>query len=187
MNLRHDHIYLRAVEPSDASLLLMWENNPQNWKISGTEIPFSLHAIHEFIANGQDFRRTGQLRLMICLNEGGLAIGCVDLYDGDFKNRRAGLGILIGSDTFRGKGYGSEAIELTKDYAAKIFDFHPVYCLVDEDNFASIKLFEKSGFEKSGVLKDWFCFENKWRNVIQFQFVYDSPSHESLTKFSIEP
>ena len=59
---------LRAVEPADAELLYMWENDPAVWAVSGTTEPFSREQIERFISRqleGGDLLRTGELRLMI--------------------------------------------------------------------------------------------------------------------------
>ena len=53
MRLRGQKVRLRPVEKDDATRLLLWENNPQHWKVSGTEVPFSLNAILEYIAQAQ--------------------------------------------------------------------------------------------------------------------------------------
>lgn len=185
MHLRNEHIYLRAVEPADATMLMVWENSPENWKVSGTEIPFSLHAIELFIEQAQEFRKTGQLRLMICLNENDKTIGCVDLYEADFKNRRAGIGILIGSAEYRQKGHAKATVELVKKYAAKVFDFHQLHCLIDEDNAASLTVFESTGFERIGILKDWYFTEGKWRNVVQLQAILTTSAQVHLTNKQI--
>ena len=57
--LKGESIYLRAVEKEDASTLFIWENNPSNWKISNTEIPFSMHSIHQLIE--QQYTQLGGL------------------------------------------------------------------------------------------------------------------------------
>ena len=95
-----DRIFLRMVEPHDATKLLLWENNPDNWKVTDTEVPFSIHAIQALIEQQQQIRTTGQMRMMICLNDPTQeSVGAIDLYDVDFKNRNASVGILIGEKT----------------------------------------------------------------------------------------
>lgn len=69
---------LRAVEPADAELLYMWENDPAVWAVSGTTEPFSREQIERFISRqleGGDLLRTGQLRLMIEVPEPAGAAG----------------------------------------------------------------------------------------------------------------
>ncbi|MEN9400629.1 MAG: hypothetical protein RL632_1732, partial [Bacteroidota bacterium] len=64
--LKGDKVFLRAVEPADATLLMLWENDTENWKVTDTEVPFSLHGIMQLIDQQQDLRATGQLRFVIC-------------------------------------------------------------------------------------------------------------------------
>ena len=67
--LKGKTVFLRPVEPADATKLMVWENNPAHWKVTDTEVPFSMHAILQLIEQQQHIRSTGQLRLIICLNE----------------------------------------------------------------------------------------------------------------------
>ena len=66
--LKGKTIYLRSVEEDDATTLFMWENNPENWKVSNTEVPFSMTAIHELIEQQSNIRNSGQARFIICEN-----------------------------------------------------------------------------------------------------------------------
>lgn len=97
--LRSENIFLRSVEATDATRIMLWENNPAHWKVTDTEVPFSMTGIMQLIEQQQHFRSTGQLRLMICLTSNEEAIGTIDLYDADFKNGNAAVGILIGEDS----------------------------------------------------------------------------------------
>ena len=164
-----ESIFLRPVEPSDATVLMLWENDPQNWKVTDTEVPFSLHGIMQLIEQQQHIRSTGQLRFMICLKKEGAAVGSIDLYDADFKNRRAAVGILIGESNERGKGYAAESLGLVADYARDVLDMHNLYCSVQSDNSSSLKLFDKAGFERVGARKEWFFRKGEWLDEIIFQ------------------
>ena len=162
-------IYLRPVEPEDASLLVIWENNPENWRVSGTEAPFSYHAIREYISSIQSFRESKELRLMICMKDSNRPIGTLDLFDANFKHGRAHIGILIADESERGNGFAKEAIQLLITYASKYLDFHNLSANVLEDNIASIKVFEASGFELVGVRKEWFKDKSKRVNERIYQ------------------
>ncbi len=169
MDLRGKLIYLRAVEKEDASKILLWENNTQHWKVSGTEIPFSLFAINEYIEQAQNIRSHGQLRLIICLLEHDEPIGTLDLYNADFKNRRASIGILIADQIHQNKGYALEALTLIDDYAVKFLDLHNISCSIHSDNINSIRLFEKAGYTFIGLRKDWFWVDNTWIDELIYQ------------------
>ena len=53
-----------------------------------------------------------------------LAIGLIDLFDFDAKNKRAGVGIIIQNEVDRNSGYGKEALGLMIDYCFKQLQLH---------------------------------------------------------------
>jgi diamine N-acetyltransferase len=169
MMLKGKNIFLRAVEPADATKLMLWENNPKHWKVTDTEVPFSLHGIQQLIEQQQHVRSTGQLRLMICVNETEEAIGAIDLYDADFRHGKAAVGILIGDEADRNKGFAFESLGLLIDYTRDFLALHNLYCSVQADNLESLRLFEKSGFERIGVRKEWFYIKGERIDEICFQ------------------
>lgn len=167
--LRSQNIFLRSVETSDATRLMLWENNPEHWKVTDTEIPFSMSAIMQLIEQQQQYRTHGQLRLMICLNTSEEAIGAIDLYDTDFKNGNAAVGILIGEHSERGKGYARESLELLVTYARDLLALHNLSCSIQADNEESLRLFESIGFQKIGVKKEWFLYKGQRIDEISYQ------------------
>jgi diamine N-acetyltransferase len=170
LKMKSIHIKLRAVEPLDAALMYEWENERSNWYVSGTTAPMPLFLIEEFTkAENQDVQITKQLRLIIELNETAHTVGYVDLFDVDFINRKAGVGILIGDTNQRNKGFAKEAIALLKQYAKEVLHLHQLYCNIHSGNKNSIKLFEKSGFEKSGLLKKWTLKNEYYEDVLVMQ------------------
>ena len=93
--LKGKQIYLRTIEPSDADIILKWENNPENWKVSNTLVPFSKKLIEDYVNSAQDIYAIKQLRFIICLLNTDKAIGTIDLFDFDPYHQKVGLGILI--------------------------------------------------------------------------------------------
>ncbi len=165
-----ERINLRMVEPKDATMLLLWENNPENWKVTDTEVPFSLHAIQLLIEQQQQIRTTGQLRMMICLNDSSQdPVGAIDLYDVDFRNKNASVGILIGEKQNRGKGYAKDALKLMIKYAHNNLSLYNLVCSIHATNEESIHLFESIGFQKVGCRKEWFANKNKRVDEILYQ------------------
>ena len=163
-------VYLRMVEPTDALNLLQWENDPENWKVTDTEIPFSLHGIHQLIEQQQQFRSTGQLRFIICLVDTNESVGTVDLYDADFKHGNAFVGILIACKHDRGKGYAKEALKLLIEYVGTTFGFINLAASIQETNVSSAQLFKSVGFVQVGRRTNWFKGPNGQRvNELNFQ------------------
>lgn len=167
--LKGNSIYLRAVEKEDASTLFIWENNPTNWKVSNTEIPFSMHTIHQLIEQQSNIRNSGQLRMIICLIENDFPIGAVDLYDVSFRHGFASLGILIAEEKERRKGFAKECMELMIEYTRDILDFSNLQCSIHHDNEASINFFEQLGFKLCGTKKNWLLYKGKRINEVNYQ------------------
>ncbi len=156
--LEDDVIQLRALEKSDVDALFLWENNPEHWKVSHTISPYSRQALSLYIESAGDIYSDKQLRLIICRKEDQKALGCLDLFDCDFKNKRAGIGILIADKIDRGKGVASRCLSLTLNYCREVLGLHQVYCNILADNAESLQLFKKFGFEKIGLKKEWTHF-----------------------------
>jgi len=171
LTLRGNKVYLRALEPEDLDFILKVENSEEFWEISATRVPYSRYLIKKYLQNShRDIYEVKQLRLMICDLEKN-PIGLIDVFDLEPKDRRAALGILIVNESERGKGYGAEVLTLICNYCFTHLDLHQVYANVNEDNLASIKLFEKNKFEKVGVKKDWINAGGKFKNEILYQLI----------------
>lgn len=167
MFIKGQHIYLRALEPYDVDVLYKWENNRQIWHVSNTQTPFSRYVLEQFLVNAhEDIYTNKQLRLIISENNSESAVGAIDLFDFDPYHLRAGIGILI-AEEFRNKGFAYEALALLKDYAFNTLLLKQLYCNVTVSAPASLQLFEKTGFEKIGLKKQWNRvsateFEDEW-------------------------
>ena len=172
-SLKGEKVYLRALEPSDLDFLYQLENSTEVWEVSGTTAPYSKQVLEMYLDNvHRDIYEVKQLRLCICaLN--GTVVGLIDLFDFDPKNRKAGIGVVIASKDHRNNGFGSEALELVCGYSRVTLEMHQVYCNILEDNQPSIHLFEKLGFEKIGVKKDWILSEGTYKNEILYQKIFN--------------
>ena len=155
VNLRGEHIYLRALEPEDLEFIYRIENDTSLWELSDTQTPYSRFLIKQYLENAQqDIFEAKQLRLAINTLEN-TTIGLIDVFDFDIKNKRAGIGILIENEVNRNQGYGREALKLLVNYCFEVLHLHQVYANISENNIASLKLFETDGFKIIGLKKDW--------------------------------
>lgn len=64
--------------------------------------------------------------------------------------RSAMLGIMIGDERFRGRGYGGEAISLLLDYGFNLLNLHSVMLGVFAFNTPAIRCYQKVGFREIG-------------------------------------
>lgn len=171
VTLKGKYVYLRALEPEDLDFVFEIENDEDIWELSNTIVPFSKYVIKKYLENAhKDIFETKQLRLVISDKEDN-PLGLIDIFDFDFINKRAGIGILIKEQVNRGKGYGLESLQLLVKYSFEKLYLHQLYCNISEDNKASIKLFEKVGFEQVGLKKDWNIINGEFKNEYLYQLV----------------
>ncbi|MDE5579489.1 MAG: GNAT family N-acetyltransferase [Alistipes sp.] len=173
MMLEGRAVRLRAVEPADVETMYRWENDPEVWRVSGTLAPFSRHVLMNFVEQQRyDLYRTQQLRLII-ENREGTAVGTLDLFELDPRNRRAGVGILIYERSQRGRGYATDALEVLERYARETLGLHQLWCDVAAENEASLHLFERAGFVRTGCKRDWTLTPEGYRDLLTLQLIMD--------------
>ena len=154
MKLKGEHIYLRALEPTDLGVIYHWENNPAIWKVSNTLAPFSKFVLEQYLVNAhEDIFTTKQIRLMVCLIDN-TPVGTIELFDLDIHNSRVGIGIMI-DETVENKGYATQALNLLLNYCFDILLVKQVYCNISVSNGKSMHLFKKLGFTEIGLKKQW--------------------------------
>lgn len=162
-----DRIELRAPEPGDLAFLIKMENDRNNWWVSGTLSPWSHYTLKKYLENsGQDIAITGQQRYVVISRD--YKIGLIDFYEYHAIHQRAAIGIVI-SEEFRGKGYGTKALELIIEHGKTYLGLHQVYAEIPDYNEPSLRLFEKCGFERTGIKKDWIRREGKFIDVFFYQ------------------
>ena len=166
------HIYLRALEPEDLEFVYALENDTTIWEISQTQTPYSKFLIRQYLENAQqDIFEAKQLRLAICKNDSFEAIGLIDLFDFDPKNRRAGVGILIQNPANRQQGFGNQALDLLIQYSFEVLQLHQLFANISSDNQASIALFTTFGFQCVGIKKDWNFNQGKFSDEGLYQLI----------------
>ena len=141
------YIFLRELHASDFDVMLKWENDPKNWKVSGTHKKYTKEEIEAFLSIKQDLVTQEQYRYVICLNDTKKSIGTLDLFEFDIQNNEVGIGILIAEKEYRNKGYAEEVINLITAYCRNELKLVNLFCNIQKDNTISIRLFEKCEFQ----------------------------------------
>jgi len=167
--LTYGKIKLRPLEPDDIDLLYQWENDMSIWEVSNTKTPYSKHILAQYLAESvKDIYSTKQLRLII-LNQENKEVGAVDLFDFEPYHLRAGIGILIYDKAERKKGFASDTLEALAVYALETLGLKQLYANIAADNTTSIHLFEKAGYKKVGIKKNWLKSLYGWKDEVMVQ------------------
>jgi UDP-4-amino-4,6-dideoxy-N-acetyl-beta-L-altrosamine N-acetyltransferase len=158
-------VHLRALERSDAVTILPWVNDQQVTQHLLIHKPMNL-AAEEFFIDAVN-RSEHDAVFGICDRASGDLVGVAGLHRIDPKNRQAMFGIFIGQAKHRGKGMGTETTDLVVGYAFDTLNLHRVWLHVYEDNKRAIRVYEKLGFVREGLLRqDSFRRGRYWNTVV---------------------
>ena len=162
-------IKIRDPKISDEFFMKSIENKIENKIYTNSPIFYSNSDIKKFINKKQDIFIDFQYRFTIDFEN--KPVGFLDLFDFDIVNSRVGLGIII-EKKYRRKGIAYFALEKIKEIILSKYQINQVYAEIREDNFESIKLFEKSKFKKNGIKKEWIRNENSYLDLYFYQFFF---------------
>ena len=154
--LRGESVVLRPPRESDAEAAYAWDRDPELAAWNGrSPIKVSLSAARrDYLARWED----RSVKTFIIEAEGE-PIGMATLYD--FRKGGCELGIKIGPNDLRGKGYASEAVELLVDYVFDTLNLENVRGSTLSHNHRMQRVFEKAGFRESGDGSIISRFDNK--------------------------
>ena len=163
-------VNFREIDLLDTDFILEIENNKDLWKVSHTTEEFTKKDIDLFIArNILEGLSSSQKRWIITIDN--TNCGCMDLFDFDQVNKRAGIGIVI-HPHFQNKGIATEALKNFINYCSSKLNLHQLYCTILNDNINSIKLFTHHGFKENGKRKDWTFYDNKYYDETFYQLIF---------------
>ncbi|GLV60932.1 acetyltransferase [Dictyobacter sp. S3.2.2.5] len=146
-----DDVSLRPLEIDDLDTLYDWEY----------DVELSLLAGWVPLLSKTAFRQKFEQRISeprddmkyFAINYEGRFVGFLQLARIDTDERRAAIGIIIGSKEHWGRGIGSTALRLVLDYAFTVKNLERVYAEVWGSNTRSQHLMERVGFQKEGILR----------------------------------
>lgn len=169
LTLNGTYCNLRALEPEDLEYLYLLENDTQIWELSGTFAPYSKAILERYLEQAHlDIYEAKQFRFCICDGKG-KRLGLIDLFEFDPIHKRVGVGILVYKQEDRGKGIGTEALQLVCDYVFTTLEVRQVFANILEENTTSRKVFEKLGFTLVGIKKDWIRNGETFKNEVLYQ------------------
>lgn len=109
-------------------------------------------------------------------------IGTTKLGPINWLVRTVETGWLIGDETKRGKGYGTEVLELVIEYCFNVLNINKITAGTFNSNKAARSILEKFNFNQEGILKDAGYKNGELINVIRFCLFKDDwmEKHEKV-------
>ena len=148
---RLNDVTLRPLEFDDIDTLYGWETDVELAIWSGWIPQLSRAAFrHKY---EQRITEPEKDLVMLGIEYEGQLVGYVQLALIDDDERRAAVGILVGEKNMWGRGIGKTALRILLDYAFTVRNLERVYAEVYGFNQRSLRLMERVGFQKEGVLR----------------------------------
>jgi RimJ/RimL family protein N-acetyltransferase len=160
-----ERLYLSPFDAGDTEVYTKWAE----WMNDRTVAEHYGGGHHNLVSPASAKKTLEELkgcRLAIILLDGDVFIGHISLHDIDHLNRNAFLGIFIGEEQHRSRGYGAEAIRLILDYGFKTLNLNNIMLSVHADNYTAIACYKKAGFRESGRRREWVFKDGKYVDKI---------------------
>jgi RimJ/RimL family protein N-acetyltransferase len=151
ISLRGDLVSIGPLLPADVAPLFLWKNDAfaAKWDVAFRPI--------DGVAYARWFERleTDRSTTVFAIRklDGVGIIGFIGFGDIHPVHRSAELGVRIGNEPDRGKGYGKEAIFLALQYAWRSLNLNRVQLKVFADNERALRTYTAAGFEQEGRLR----------------------------------
>lgn len=148
-----ERIYLRDVELKDVTVNYCgWLNDREVNQFLETRFSSQTKAsIEEYVRRMR--QDSSSVFLAVILKDNHRHIGNIKMGPINWIHRFADISLLLGDKANWGKGYGTEAIRLTIQYAFEKLNLHRLQATIYETNQGSIKAFKKAGFSEEGTAR----------------------------------
>ncbi|MCX7774337.1 MAG: GNAT family N-acetyltransferase [Clostridia bacterium] len=173
--LENKHIYLSPMNPEDSELYTRWMNDLSMTINLGQAVGnFSLGKEREFV---EAMAKEGH-NYAIVLKESDELIGNCSLMGINHISRTAEVGLFIGDEAHKGKGYGVEALEVILAYGFKVLNLNNIMLRVFAYNERAIKAYEKVGFRPFGRRAQSIYVNGRYHDEVYMEILagdFESP------------
>lgn len=164
-----ERIYLSPMNVEDAPTYTRWLNDmnmTQNLETSATVL--SVPAEEGWIAENQS-----EYQFAIIRSQDNALIGNCGIQEFNHRNQTAEIGLFIGDEENRGKGYGQEVLHLLLSYCFNVLNIHNVMLTVYDFNRRAIHTYEKTGFREFGRRHECYYLNGTFHDRIYMEILRD--------------
>ena len=162
-----ENIYFSPLNENDIGLYTKWINDEN--------VARGINLIHNIVTETQEKSwllhayEKNRYQFVVVDKKNDKPIG---IYGLELKNnisKRYFFVGFIGEESYRGKGYGTEALKLLIKFAFEILNAHTLYTTIYQYNEASIRSINKIGFKKCGVFSESVYYNMKYHDEIIYE------------------
>jgi RimJ/RimL family protein N-acetyltransferase len=160
-------VYLRAFELEDYKNINRWHRDAEIADQTSGNVYFVSSEREKKWVEDKIFHDEKNLYLAICLEKNHEMIGYLSIIKIDWRNRQAEWGgLTIGRKDLWNQGYATESAQLMLKHVFFEMGLHRFYGCWLEEHVASMRMAEKLGFKKEGILRDSVFKNNKFHNQV---------------------
>lgn len=167
--IKGKRIYLSPVSLEDAEIYTKWLNDTNiSDGLGSTHKVVSLEGEKEWLSN---VLKKGDYTFAIIKRDENTLLGNASIMDVNPVCRIGTLGIFIGEQKERNKGYGAEALKLLLDYGFNILNLNNINLAVFSFNKNAIACYKKIGFKEYGVRHECYFLNGKYYDEILMEIL----------------
>lgn len=159
-------MWLRAVERTDLAAYRRAANSLEVGTWAGYPYPLSSDSTDRWYARVQKHHGRDEYYFAICLLGSDEFIGTAWLWSAGSRLDGLELSVFLTEDAGLGEGIGSDAIDAALDFAFGSYEVERVWLTTEVDNLRAQRAFEKSGFQRDGIIRHHFRREGRWRDSL---------------------
>ena len=161
-----DRVILRKLELEDAGELLKLRSDESVNKYLNRAKSKTINEVIEFINKIETaISKNESFYWVISLKEDSKLIGTICLWNLDKENSRAEIGYEL-LPAYQGKGLMQEALLKIIEYCFQILGFKTIVAYLNVENAKSIRLLEKTNFQRDKALEDEYYSQGEPGNEV---------------------
>lgn len=169
-----ERVTLRQFELTDLKDLAKYWNTISLRRELGPVLPKSLQDIEEWIRNTWAEKQAFKGYYFAIIDQKTKELlGYCTLKNVRNINRSATVTIAIFDEKNRGKGYGTDALKTLLRVGFGYLNFHRIGLNVFETNTRAIRVYEKVGFKKVGLLRETDYIDGQYVNDVVMDILED--------------
>lgn len=159
-----EKVYLSPVNPDDYEICTKWLNNLKTTiPLGNAHLNISLAAEKEFL---EKMAKSGDHHFSIIRQDDDVLLGICGLMEINHIHNHAKLGLFIGDEENRAKGFGSEAIRLLLSFGFSILNLNNIMLQVFSFNENAVRCYRNIGFRECGRRSEVYLLKGKYYDEI---------------------
>lgn len=155
-----EKVYLSPMNLEDIEKYVKWMNDFSTTDGLGSSSKVTtFESERAWLINNMDKK---EQQFAIVLKETDKLIGNCGFVDINHLHQRGEVGLFIGEEENRSKGYGTEALSLLVEYGFNYLNLKNIMLKVFSFNKRAIKSYEKIGFKVFGKRTEYYYLNGKW-------------------------